>query len=191
MSPTRRSAALPALAAALSAALSAALPAAARAQDRLSVGAGAGFVSGLTNPYAAREIGYQAAVNLEYQTPLRALRLRADLFRADWGSSAVGGLTGSVVLAPGAVRGLRPYALAGGGLYQAGGAGAGYGLGLGTTVALGRRTAFVETSVHNYDAHGYWLGRDQPTDAGTARRYNDRFGSRRVAWVPLSFGVRF
>ena len=94
---------------------------AAHGQSRFSLGASAGLASGASGPFGSQAIGYQTEFNLEYQTPLSALRLRSQLVRADWGAGGVTGITGSFVVAPFVVRQVRPYLVAGAGLYMSGG----------------------------------------------------------------------
>jgi hypothetical protein len=89
---------------------------------------------------------------LEFPSPVRFVRPRADLFFADWGGGHVTALTANLLLAPISGKRVAPYALAGAGAYTQGGSAvkAGWTLGLGLRLPGELRAVTVESRVHAF-----------------------------------------
>ena len=148
-----------------------AAPASAQAgSDGFSFGIGGGFAR-------ANSLGYYVLSTLEFPSPVRFVRSRADLFFADWGQN-VTGLTANVLITPLSGKRLAPYALAGAGAFSMPGSNpkAGWTLGVGLRLPGELRSVTVESR-----AHGYLRG------------HGPEFGSSRwrYLYVPIGLGVQF
>ena len=119
-------------------------------------GAAGGFSLGVGGGFAQapdQGVGYTVFSSLEFPSPFRVLRPRADVFFANWARSPhVTGLTANLLVTPFATRSVAPYALVGAGAYAEEGAkpkaGAAVGLGLRLPGAL--RSVLIESQVHIY-----------------------------------------
>lgn len=120
--------------------------------DGFSVGLGGGFARGSSSPLSSSTIGYYVLTNLEFPSPVRVFRPRADVFFAEWGGEHVTALTANVLFTPVSGRLVAPYALAGAGAYSMPGSAvrAGWTLGAGLRLPGELRALTVESRVHAY-----------------------------------------
>jgi len=159
-----------------------AIPASAQiAANGFSVGLAGGFARGSASPFSSSTIGYYVLSTLEFPSPVRVVRPRADVFFADWGGGHVTALTASVLLTPVSGRRVAPYALAGAGAYTMAGSAvkAGWTLGAGLRLPGELRALTVESRVHAF----LRANRDVPPyDVGSRWRY---------VWAPIGLGIQF
>ena len=149
-----------------------------------SLGVGGGFAQ------ADQGIGYMVLSTLEFPSPVRMLRPRADVFYSNWGRRPnVAGVTGNVLLTPFSTTSAAPYLLAGVGAYleedSKPKAGATLGLGLRLPGAL--RSVVIESQAHVYRLEQPRGPTDIPPGASndwTARR-------NRVIWKPIGITIQF
>jgi len=149
-----------------------------------SLGVGGGFAQ------ADQGVGYTVLSTLEFPSPVRMLRPRADVFYSNWGRwPNVAGVTGNVLLTPFSTTRVAPYLLAGVGAYleedSKAKAGATFGLGLRLPGAL--RSVVIESQ-----AHVYRLEQPRgPTDIppGASNDWSTR--RNRVIWKPLGMAIQF
>jgi hypothetical protein len=157
-------------------------------QSGFSLGVGGGFAQ------ADQGIGYTLVSTLEFPSPVRMLRPRADLFYSNWGRwPNVAGLTGNVLLTPFSTKRVAPYLLAGVGAYLEEGAnpkaGATFGLGLRLPGAL--RSVVIESQAHVYRLESprgtvnvISTTQGPIVDPGSVKR-------NRVVWKPLGMTIQF
>jgi len=122
------------------------------AADGFSVGFAGGFSRGSSSPFNSSTIGYYVLTTLEFPSPLRVFRPRADGFFADWGGEHVTALTANVLFTPVSGRRVAPYALAGAGAYSMPGSAvkSGWTLGAGLRLPGELRALTLESRVHAY-----------------------------------------
>jgi hypothetical protein len=149
-----------------------------------SLGVGGGFAQ------ADQGVGYTVLSTLEFPSPVRMLRPRADVFYSNWGRwPNVAGVTGNVLLTPFSTARAAPYLLAGVGAYleedSKPKAGATLGLGLRLPGAL--RSVVIESQAHVYRLDQPRGPIDIPPGA-----VNDQGVKRnRVIWKPLGIAIQF
>ena len=151
-----------------------------RAND-FSLGLGGGFARGSTSPFNSTNFGYYVLSTLEFPSPLRAFRPRADLLFADWGEH-VTALTANVIVNPITGRRVSPYLLAGAGAYSMPGSAIkpGWTLGAGLRLPGDLRAITIESRVH-----AFLRGSQQNLPAsGTDSRW-------RYVWAPIGLGIQF
>ena len=151
------------------------------ADSGFSFGLGGGFAKGFALPSATSTLGYYMLSTLEFPSPLRVLRPRADLLFADWGSSRMTTLTGNLLFTPISGKRIAPYALAGAGAYAVPGSTpkSGWTLGLGLRLPGEARAFTIESRLHSFlRAKQNFL----PNDAGGRWRY---------VWTPIGLGIQF
>lgn len=151
--------------------------------DGFSFGIGGGFARGSSSrgalgsyPVGSSAFGYYVLSTLEFPSPVRFVRPRADLFFADWGEN-VTGLTANVLVTPLSGKRVAPYALAGAGAFSMPGSNpkAGWTVGVGLRLPGELRSVTVESR-----AHGYLRG------------HRPEFVSRwRYLYAPIGLGVQF
>lgn len=109
-----------------------------------SLGVGGGFAR-------ASSMGYYMLSTLEFPSPFRVLRPRADVFFADWGEH-VTAVTANVLVTPFSAKSVAPYALAGAGAYSEPGSNpkSGWTLGLGLRLPGQFRSVVIESQMHGY-----------------------------------------
>jgi hypothetical protein len=149
-----------------------------------SLGVGGGFAQ------ADQGIGYILLSTLEFPSPVRMLRPRADVFYSNWGRwPNVAGVTGNVLLTPFSTTSAAPYLLVGAGAYleerSKPKAGATFGVGLRLPGAL--RSVVIESQ-----AHVYRLVQPRGPTGIPPGASNDFGVSRnRVIWKPLGVTIQF
>ena len=149
-----------------------------------SLGVGGGFAQ------ADQGVGYMVLSTLEFPSPVRMLRPRADVFYSNWGRwPNVAGVTGNVLLTPFSTTKAAPYVIAGVGAYleedSKPKAGATLGLGLRLPGAL--RSVVIESQ-----AHVYRLEQPRgPTDIPPGASNDWSVRRNRVIWKPIGVTIQF
>jgi hypothetical protein len=162
-----------------------AAPASAQGSSGFSLGVGGGFAQ------AAEGIGYTILSTLEFPSPFRVVRPRADVFFANWaGAPHVTGVTGNVLLIPFSNKRAEPYLLVGGGMYVEEGAKPKTGgtLGLGLRLPGALRTVVIESQVQLYllnERRGPW---DAPPGAVIEP---SQYRRKRDIWKPIGITIQF
>lgn len=150
-----------------------------------SLGVGGGFAQA-----SEQGVGYTVFSTLEFPSPFRVLRPRADVFFASWAASPhVTGVTGNILLTPFATRSVAPYLLVGAGAYieeeakPKAGATVGFGLRLPGTL----RSVVIESQVQFYLLDHPRAGLYIPPGA-----VNDQSVKRsRGIWKPIGLAIQF
>jgi hypothetical protein len=149
-----------------------------------SLGVGGGFAQ------ADQGVGYTLLSTLEFPSPVRMLRPRADLFYSNWGRwPNVAGVTGNVLLTPFSTTRVAPYLLAGLGAYleEDSKPKAGATIGLGLRLPGQLRSVVIESQ-----AHVYRLEQPRgPTDIPPGAVNDLGVRRNRVIWKPLGVTIQF
>jgi len=153
-----------------------------------SLGVGGGFAQ------ADQGVGYTLLSTLEFPSPVRMLRPRADLFYSNWGRwPNVAGFTGNVLLTPFSTNSVAPYLLAGVGAYleEDSNPKAGATLGLGLRLPGALRSVVIESQAHVYrlesprgTVNAISTTQGPVVDPGSMKR-------NRVIWKPLGITIQF
>ena len=149
-----------------------------------SLGVGGGFAQ------ADQGVGYTVLSTLEFPSPVRMLRPRADVFYSNWGRwPNVAGVTGNVLLTPFSTTRVAPYLLVGAGAYleERSKPKAGATLGLGLRLPGAFRSVVIESQ-----AHVYRLEQPRgPTDIPPGANNDQGVRRNRVIWKPLGVTIQF
>jgi hypothetical protein len=153
-----------------------------------SLGVGGGFAQ------ADQGVGYTVLSTLEFPSPVRMLRPRADVFYANWGRwPNVAGVTGNVLLTPFATGSVAPYVLIGVGAYleEDSNPKAGATLGFGLRLPGALRSVVIESQAHVYrleqprgSVSAISTTQGPIIDAASIKR-------NRVIWKPLGLAIQF
>lgn len=166
----------------IAAGLLGASPASAQAAaDGISLGIGGGFALGPSSPYAS-SFGYHLLGTLEFPSPVRAFRLRADGLFAHWEADRVSSLTANVLFTPISGKRVAPYVLAGAGAYASPGLGVnpGWTLGAGLRLPGELRSIILESRMHVFRARE----RSFPGVMGTDNNWQ-------YVFTPIGFAIQF
>lgn len=126
-------------------------------------------------------LGYQAMAAMEARLPLPGLRLRVEGLWADWGVDHLTAVsTTMLAITPSRLR-VRPYLLAGAGVYGKPGNRFERGWSLGTGLRL---SGFAQGFNVESRLHGYF----QNPEIRSGFEYAQDW---RYVWMPISFGVQF
>jgi hypothetical protein len=144
-----------------------------RAAEGFSIGLAGGFSK-------ASSIGYYVLATLEFPSPVKVLRMRADGLHADWGGGHVNALTANVLFTPVSGRRVEPYALAGAGAYTTGGSAvkSGWTLGAGLRLPGDLRAITLESRVHAF------LRAREPLVYAAESRWQ-------YVFAPIGLGIQF
>ena len=159
-------------------------------------GGSSGFSFGVGGGFAQADqgVGYTVLSTLEFPSPVRMLRPRADVFYANWGRwPNVAGATGNVLLTPFATGSVAPYVLIGLGAYLEEGSKpkAGATLGFGLRLPGPLRSVVIESQAQVYrldhprgSVYAISTTQGPIIDPASIRR-------NRVIWKPFGVAIQF